>query len=157
MKVLGITTLVAMAGLAQAAPSLAPRDGCDQGYCPASGAGFDLIERHSSGGNDIRINAHGKCDEHFTVHDGCAIFNFDGGFQEKVCIDRANNRATRTGTLGLIFHQCWQLSKSDYCRGNYLWTPSREVACTWGPAHPDGGPVDGADGQAGSVGGPLNK
>ncbi|KAJ6786504.1 hypothetical protein PWT90_08653 [Aphanocladium album] len=132
MKFLNITTVVAMVGLAQAAPSIAPREGCDQGICPAIHAGYDFIELRSNVGNEIRINARGVCQHHYIfTGDGCAVFSFNGGFEEKVCIDRQNSRATRTGTKGFKFHQCWHLSRSTYCDGKALWTPTKQVGCTW--------------------------
>lgn len=148
MKFLSITALIAMAGLAQAAPSpaLAPREGCDQGECPAINAGYDYIEGRQVIGAEIRVSAHGVCKTwRIYTGDGCAVFEFDGGYEEKICIDTDRNRSTRTGTKGFLFHQCWLLNRSEYCDRKPLWTPSQEVDCTWGPAGPHGGEVS-ADG-----------
>ncbi|KAJ3485753.1 hypothetical protein NLG97_g6748 [Lecanicillium saksenae] len=134
MKFLNLTAVVAAAaGLAQAAPAINPREGCDQGECPAINAGFDYIVARQTIGAEIRINAHGTCktDLSFSGDGACHTFDFDGGFSEKVCIDLNNSRATRTGTAGFLFHQCWRLNRSQYCQGKDLWTPSQEVECNW--------------------------
>lgn len=129
MKLNTVAIVMALGAVVNAAPL----EGCDQGDCPAINAGFDFIEGIDDGYNPnaIRIRAHNECGTHYLNNDGCNTFSFKGGYYERVCIDRANVRATRTGTGAFVFHQCWAITKSFYCNGRALWTPSHEIPCNF--------------------------
>ncbi|KAF1731678.1 hypothetical protein BB8028_0003g09200 [Beauveria bassiana] len=108
-----------------------PQAACEQGQCPDSRFGLDLLSEKStfSWNYKLRWRGHCGCSTHVSSEDGCAVVTACG-VSHRVCLDWRSRRGHWIDGNGS--KTCYSIDHEYVCaREKWQAWPSAEVECTW--------------------------